>query len=207
MTPLTTSSGISLRQTPAGRLLNYGTFTLHSVGLFHPLRRIRYLPCPNELYLRAVEEAFEPSAVEARMVPPVDEESDGWDEMFPRTWRDNHQSEQVGPGAGSDSPSSRPSGSWSSEPDVLSREPVSRADLAAVEELTVDVVVVDRHPLFHLRGCVELLGFRGEAMLVGKACELGFAPCGRCEPVSRLMSEQSRPPAPRRSRPSPAPRK
>lgn len=67
MAPLLRAVDLAYQQTLLGRLLNYGTFTLRSVGRFHPMRRIRYLPTVNELYLRAIEEMYEPEAVEARL--------------------------------------------------------------------------------------------------------------------------------------------
>jgi hypothetical protein len=54
-------------QSPLGRMLNYGTFVLESAGQEQALREIKHLPNPNELYLRVVEEMYEPQAVEARL--------------------------------------------------------------------------------------------------------------------------------------------
>jgi hypothetical protein len=60
-------------QTPLGRMLNYGTFVLESAGQDQALREVPYLPNPNELYLRVVEEMYEPAAVEARIGAGGDE--------------------------------------------------------------------------------------------------------------------------------------
>ena len=54
-------------QSPLGRALNYGTFVLESAGQEQALREVKHLPNPNELYLRVVEEMYEPQAVEARL--------------------------------------------------------------------------------------------------------------------------------------------
>jgi hypothetical protein len=54
-------------QSPLGRMLNYGTFELESAGQEQALRKVDNLPNPNELYLRIVEEMYEPEAVEARL--------------------------------------------------------------------------------------------------------------------------------------------
>jgi hypothetical protein len=54
-------------QSPVGRLLGYGNFELESAGQDQALSKIRNLPNPNELYLRIVEEMYEPEAVEARL--------------------------------------------------------------------------------------------------------------------------------------------
>ena len=42
-------------------------------GLEQALREIKNLPNPNELYLRVVEEMYEPQAVEARLGKEADE--------------------------------------------------------------------------------------------------------------------------------------
>lgn len=67
MMPLQRVTDMKYEQTPAGRALNYGTFVLESAGQEQALRTIKYLPNPNEIYLRVVEEMYEPQAVEARL--------------------------------------------------------------------------------------------------------------------------------------------
>jgi membrane protein YdbS with pleckstrin-like domain len=67
MMPLLRVTDMKYEQSPLGRLLNYGTFVLESAGQDQALREVPYLPNPNELYLRVVEEMYEPAAVEARM--------------------------------------------------------------------------------------------------------------------------------------------
>lgn len=67
MMPLLRVVDMRYNQTPAGRLLNYGTFELESAGRRNTLRQIVELPNPNELYLRIIEEMYEPEAVEARL--------------------------------------------------------------------------------------------------------------------------------------------
>ncbi|MEU5946913.1 PH domain-containing protein [Micromonospora sp. NPDC047465] len=73
MMPLTRVTDMKYEQTPAGRALNYGTFVLESAGQEQALREIKNLPNPNELYLRVVEEMYEPQAVEARLGKEADE--------------------------------------------------------------------------------------------------------------------------------------
>jgi uncharacterized caspase-like protein len=80
MMPLQRVTDMKYDQTPIARLLNYGTFILESAGRLDRLRRIRNLPNPSELYLRVVEELYEPEAVEARLAY-ADSEGD-------RTWND-----------------------------------------------------------------------------------------------------------------------
>ncbi|HLL64251.1 MAG TPA: PH domain-containing protein [Micromonosporaceae bacterium] len=67
MMPLLRVTDMKYVQSPLGRLLNYGNFELESAGQDQALSKIRNLPNPNELYLRIVEEMYEPEAVEARL--------------------------------------------------------------------------------------------------------------------------------------------
>lgn len=76
MMPLLRVTDMKYVQSPLGRLLNYGTFELESAGQDQALSKVKNLPSPNELYLRIVEEMYEPEAVEARLSRGADE-SDG----------------------------------------------------------------------------------------------------------------------------------
>jgi membrane protein YdbS with pleckstrin-like domain len=67
MMPLLRVTDMKYVQSPLGRLLRYGNFELESAGQDQALRNIKNLPDPNELYLRIVEEMYEPEAVEARL--------------------------------------------------------------------------------------------------------------------------------------------
>jgi membrane protein YdbS with pleckstrin-like domain len=67
MMPLLRVTDMKYEQSPVGRALNYGTFVLESAGQEQALREIVHQPNPNELYLRVVEEMYEPQAVEARL--------------------------------------------------------------------------------------------------------------------------------------------
>ncbi len=69
---------------------------------------------------------------------------------------------------------------------------VSSADAARVSQLSTEVLVVDGRPRYHLSGCVHLLGRDSEALPVSEAVELGFTPCGLCEPDSALLAEVRR---------------
>jgi membrane protein YdbS with pleckstrin-like domain len=73
MMPLLRVTDMKYEQSPIGRMLNYGTFVLESAGQEQALREIKHLPNPNELYLRVVEEMYEPQAVEARLGRTPDE--------------------------------------------------------------------------------------------------------------------------------------
>jgi membrane protein YdbS with pleckstrin-like domain len=67
MVPLLRVTDMRYVQSPLGRLLDYGEFELVSAGAARTMRSIKNLPKPSELYLRAVEEMYEPEAVEARL--------------------------------------------------------------------------------------------------------------------------------------------
>jgi hypothetical protein len=69
---------------------------------------------------------------------------------------------------------------------------VSAADSARVAQLSTDVLVIDGRPRYHLAGCVHLLGRDSEPLPVAEAIELGFTPCGLCEPDSALLAEARR---------------
>jgi hypothetical protein len=77
-------------------------------------------------------------------------------------------------------------------PDEPAPQYVSPADAARVARMTADVLVIDGRPRYHLTGCVHLLGRENEALPVGEAVELGFTPCGRCEPDSALLADARR---------------
>lgn len=73
MMPLVRVTDMKYTQSALGRMLNYGTFIVESAGQDQALREVRSLPNPNELYLRIVEEMYEPEAVEARLARSADE--------------------------------------------------------------------------------------------------------------------------------------
>jgi hypothetical protein len=58
---------LRFEQSPSGRLFGYGDFVIEGARRFSRMRRVADLPNPNELYLRIVEELYEPEAVEARL--------------------------------------------------------------------------------------------------------------------------------------------
>lgn len=76
MMPLARVTDMKYTQSPLGRTLNFGTFVLESAGQDQALREIKNLPNPNELYLRVVEEMYEPQAVEARLGKEAEEARD-----------------------------------------------------------------------------------------------------------------------------------
>lgn len=85
MLPLQRVTDIRYTQTPMAQLLNYGTFTLESASRRNTLRKIVHLPNPNELYLRLVEEMYEPEAVEARLSRAFSDDADEQSRLDPVT--------------------------------------------------------------------------------------------------------------------------
>jgi membrane protein YdbS with pleckstrin-like domain len=78
MMPLLRVTDMKYEQSALGRIFNYGTFVVESAGQEQALREIKHLPTPNELYLRIVEEMYEPEAVEAKLAArSADLEDDG----------------------------------------------------------------------------------------------------------------------------------
>ncbi len=69
---------------------------------------------------------------------------------------------------------------------------VTPAEAARVAQLDDDVLVIDGRPRYHLPGCVHLLGREHESLAVSEAVELGFSPCGLCEPDSTLIARSRR---------------
>ena len=67
MMPLLRVTDMKYEQSATGRLFNYGTFVLESAGQEQALREVKHLSNPHELYLRIVEEMYEPEAVEAKL--------------------------------------------------------------------------------------------------------------------------------------------
>jgi membrane protein YdbS with pleckstrin-like domain len=74
MMPLLKVTDMKYEQSPLGRMLNYGTFVLESAGQDQALSKVAHMPNPSELYLRIVEEMYEPAAVEARLGREAEED-------------------------------------------------------------------------------------------------------------------------------------
>jgi len=68
-------------------------------------------------------------------------------------------------------------------------------DAERLERLSTEVIVVDGRPRFHLAECMHLLGRsrESERLPVYEALELGFTPCGQCEPIDVLLAETPTP--------------
>ncbi|MFS8478692.1 MAG: hypothetical protein FWJ93_06970 [Micromonosporaceae bacterium] len=74
-------------------------------------------------------------------------------------------------------------------PDEPPPQAVSPADAARVAQLSVEVLVVDGRPRYHLTDCAHLRGRPSEPLPVSEAVELGFTPCGRCKPNDALLAD------------------
>ncbi len=75
---------------------------------------------------------------------------------------------------------------WIDEP---AAQHVTPADAALVARLGTDVLVIDGRPRYHLADCPHLVDQDPEPLPVSEAVELGFTPCGHCEPDSVLLAE------------------
>lgn len=76
------------------------------------------------------------------------------------------------------------------EPEPDDQEPGEEAtdatDLLVVSDLSVEVLVVDEHPRYHLDRCTWLIGRETIPLPVSEARQLGFTPCARCGPDGTL---------------------
>jgi hypothetical protein len=77
-------------------------------------------------------------------------------------------------------------------PDEPVAQRVPAGDAARVARMTTEVLVIDGRPRYHVAGCVHLLGRPHEPLPVSEAVELGFSPCGLCEPDSALLADARR---------------
>lgn len=77
-------------------------------------------------------------------------------------------------------------------PDEPVAQRVTASDAARVARMSADVLVIDGRPRYHVPGCVHLLGRPYEPLPVSEAVDLGFSPCGLCEPDSALLADARR---------------
>jgi hypothetical protein len=73
-------------------------------------------------------------------------------------------------------------------PDEPPPQAIRPADAVRVAQMSVEVLVVDGRPRYHLAQCPHLNGRLTEPLPVAEAVELGFTPCGLCRPVDRLVA-------------------
>jgi hypothetical protein len=79
-------------------------------------------------------------------------------------------------------------------PDEPPAQRLSARDAAELARRGGEVLVIDGRPRYHLPGCVHLLGRDVEPLPVGEAVDLGFTPCGLCEPAGMLLGRAPEPP-------------
>ena len=73
-------------------------------------------------------------------------------------------------------------------PDEPAEQSLTDAAAAKVARLGTDVVVIDGRPRYHGAECLHLLGREYQRLPVIEAVELGFTPCGLCEPATALLA-------------------
>lgn len=121
----------------------------------------------------------------AAVVPPRGEHMGGWDDPPP-------PSSPVMAMASVPSQAVHDDFDDEDPPDEPVAQRVSAADAARVARMSADVLVIDGRPRYHVAGCVHLLGRQFEPLPVSEAVELGFSPCGLCEPDSALLADARR---------------
>jgi len=77
-------------------------------------------------------------------------------------------------------------------PDEPIAQRVAPSDAARIARMSTEVLVIDGRPRYHVAGCVHLLGRPHEPLPVNEAVDLGFSPCGLCEPDSALLADARR---------------
>lgn len=97
----------------------------------------------------------------------------------------------MSPDAGLDEPDGEDFGD-EDPPDEPAAQVVSPQDAARVAQMSTEVLVIDGRPRYHHPTCVHLLGRENEPLPVSEAVELGFTPCGLCEPDSAMLAEARR---------------
>ena len=70
---------------------------------------------------------------------------------------------------------------------------ITDREAGQLAELTGEVVVTDGRPRYHAAGCLHLLGRDTERLPVNEATQLGFTPCGQCQPARGLLATRQRP--------------
>ncbi len=142
---------------------------------------------PDEAHARAQDHAAEPA-----MAGP------GASGAAPHQRSGPADDAAAGPGRSADvPPGERADDLADPDPDDPADEPraqwVAPADAAQLAVTTIEVLVVDGRPRYHLAGCPFLAGRETEAVPVAEAIDLGFTPCGTCRPADRLVAAARHP--------------
>ncbi len=100
--------------------------------------------------------------------------------------------DEAAAGRSADAPPEWADGLADPDPDDPADEPraqlVTPAEAAQLAVTTIEVLVVDGRPRYHLSGCPFLAERETEAVPVAEAIDLGFTPCGTCRPAGRLVA-------------------
>lgn len=92
----------------------------------------------------------------------------------------------------SDEPTTAPPASPSEfepePPDEPPAQVITAKQASLIAVMTAEVVVIDGRPRYHETGCLHLLGRETERLPVSEAIQLGFTPCGQCEPARGLLA-------------------
>lgn len=132
------------------------------------------------------EPAGRPDWPVERAVPPRDDATLGAGRYVPQ-WSDPYEQRRAGDPYGEAAAGG--SGERDDE-DPLDEPPVQRtprSDAGLVARLPAEVLVVDGRPRYHMTGCRHLRGREAEPLPVAEAVELGFTPCGWCQPDTVLL--------------------
>lgn len=86
-----------------------------------------------------------------------------------------------------------PSDGAADPPDEPPAQLMTNTAATRLARLGAEVAVIDGRPRFHLAECLHLLGREVERLPVTEAVELGFTPCGQCEPATALLDGAPRP--------------
>jgi hypothetical protein len=70
---------------------------------------------------------------------------------------------------------------------------ITDREAGQLAEMTAEVVVTDGRPRYHEAGCLHLLGRDTERLPLNEAMQLGFTPCGQCQPARGLLATRQRP--------------
>ncbi|MDR7300560.1 hypothetical protein [Haloactinomyces albus] len=146
----------------------------------HPGRRGRH--SRDALGSAATGTGGEPGPAE---VPERETQRPGVDEW--RETADTPESAQVGDVAARDSAVGIDVGGEPAEEDT------DAADVLVVSELETPVAVIDERPRYHLEDCGWASRYDTIPLPVREARELGFTPCGYCEPDATLAAHRRTP--------------
>jgi hypothetical protein len=90
-------------------------------------------------------------------------------------------------------PAASPNGFEPEPPDEPPAQVITDKQASLIAVMTAEVAVIDGRPRYHETGCLHLLGREVERLPVAEAVQLGFTPCGQCEPARGLLATRPHP--------------